>query len=203
MNHWLLYTLLTLLAFAAIAAIAAGVWLLLRPGGAERLTDERSLYELIRWSRRPYRVERFIYRHHRLSGGLLMAGALILLVGLWSANPHSNRIRLAFTEVNALSAEMLTLLQTTGLTLTVGALFAFVVGAIIFHRPSLLKGLEGWANQPVTLRMVIDGLRRLRHAPNHWTLNHPRVIALLLLGAGLYLLTLILGEFPAIFQGNR
>ena len=202
MNHWLFYPLLTALGVAAVAAILAGLWLLARPGGAHHLTDDQSLYELIRWSRRPYRVERFIYRHHRLFGGLMMAGTLLLLWGLWIASPHTNLYRLAFTHGDFLSTELLMALQTTGLVLSVGALFAFIVGAVIFARPSLLKGIESWANQPVTLRMIVEALRRLRHTPNHWTVNHPRVIALLLLGAGIYLLILIFTSFPAILTAN-
>ena len=202
MDQTLLYPLLAVLALGAVAAVIAGVWLLLRPREAHRLTDEQSLYELIRWSRRPYRVERYIYRHHRLAGGLMMGGALILLLGLWAPTPYPNLYQLAFTQENAFSTHLLLALQSTGLILTVGALFAFAVGALIGLRPSLLKGFESWANQPVTLRMIVEGLRRLRHAPNHWTANHPRIIALLLLGIGIYLIILIFGAFPAIFPPN-
>ncbi|GAB6042857.1 hypothetical protein [Endothiovibrio diazotrophicus] len=194
MEHALLYPLTIVLALAALAAIAAGIWLLLRPDDAHRLTDDRSLYQLIRWTRRPYQVERYVYRHHRFSGALLIAGASLLLFGLWGPTDTHETYLFAFTHEQTLSTALVLALQTTGIVLTTGALFAFVVGVAIFHRPSLLKGFESWANQPVTLRLLLDALRTLRHAPNRWTSGHPRIIALLLLAIGVYLLALILHD---------
>jgi len=136
------------LIFAVVGAASAiaGIGLLLMAAGQPVTPDvrrgwllKRNLGEVLE---RPRRVERFIYRHHRLFGGAVVAGALTLLVligidygrmvatSVWRSAPGA---QLALVAVYAL------------------VVFALIIGIYIAVRPSALKGFESLANRWIQL----------------------------------------------------
>jgi hypothetical protein len=183
--------LILALTLAAMSAIAAGLWLLIFPDRSRALTSKQSLYHWFRWGKRPYRVERYIYRHHRIFGSSVTLGALFILYWLWSGGRRS-LFQLTFNDQGRFATDLLLAVQSTAIILTVSALFALAIGILIFIRPSILRGFEEWANQPVSLRATISWIR---NAPARWATGHPRLTAAILLAAGLYLLLLII--YPA------
>lgn len=113
---------------------------------------------------RPRRIERFIYRHHRLCGSAIVAGALVLLALLGAG------------QARLLSTVWLGGYGGRAAMLLVWALAAavLVIGIIVLVRPSALKGIEALANRWIQLFPA--------------TVLTPRQIGVLLLAAGLFCL---------------
>jgi cell division protein FtsW (lipid II flippase) len=113
--------------FAIIGAASAiaGIGLLLKS----------SLLEVFERQRR---VERFIYRHHRLFGAAIAAAALLLLV-LIGMYHH----RTAETSVWRFAPGV----QAAMIAAYALAVFALIVGIYVGIRPSALKRVEALANR--------------------------------------------------------
>ena len=90
---------------------------------------------------RPWRVERMVYRHHRLVGSAIILGALVLLGVLGIKHTHLSGAGL-LKGSGARAAEFL---------VWVTALMALVVGLVVWVRPSALKRVEALANRSIQL----------------------------------------------------
>lgn len=131
--------------------LAAG-GVLLMAGGTLLLADRRTWQGL----NRIWRIERFVYRHHRLFGGAIVAGALAHLFLLVLQRNH------LFGIVLEHSTAGLRLIRLIELTEWGAAVFALVVGLFVLVRPSLLKGFEAAAN-----RWIEPLPRRMSRHPAH------------------------------------
>jgi len=119
-------------------------------------------------------IERPLYRHHRVFGAAVIAGALAWFATLWAL-----RDRLP------VPGEFAGTMTLAGCTL---AAFALCIGVFLVIRPSALKGLEAAANR--WIEPFPSGGRR--DAPTGYyefirrvVLRAPRFTGLLLLTAGL------------------
>jgi hypothetical protein len=93
----------------------------------------------------PRDIKRPLYRAHRLAGLLLFAGALFTLDQLVF---HSTAG--AFAHLLAETghpAMRIIVAEALHLFLIVGNALALVFGAVVIVRPSLLKGIERWADR--------------------------------------------------------
>lgn len=130
------------LALTGILLAVAGTGLLL---DAVRLSDEqdkpsggglnRGALDALE---RPRRIERFVYRHHRLFGSAIVAGSLMLLALLGA---YQRRL-----------PETLAWRGWHGTQLPLAAawallVFALIIGCFILARPSALKRFESLANR--------------------------------------------------------
>lgn len=131
------------------------------------------------------------YRHHRGVGSAIVVGASYVLY------------RMAFGAVGELTPAMVDLperllfwqwLYDSGITfLVIGSLFAVWVGAVIFFRPSQLKGIEARANRWLSTR------QGLRHTDQSYTgleavmLRYRWLTGLSLMTGALYTWWLLLG----------
>jgi hypothetical protein len=90
-------------------------------------------------------VKRVIYRGHRIAGILLFAGALFTLDRLWFHYEPEVVARLfegwGSADLHIIFAEAIHLF------LLLGNALALVVAFLVIFRPSLLKGLEHWADR--------------------------------------------------------
>jgi hypothetical protein len=102
------------------------------------LLQDRKLWEVLE---RPQRVERFIYRHHRLFGGIIVAGAMVMLAFLVGGHGLAGTVAW-----RASSASQMALMAVWAL-----AAFALIIGIFIGIRPSALKGFEAIANRWIQL----------------------------------------------------
>lgn len=131
-----------LLALGAAAALLIGLGLLLAPARALtflHLDDAQGAAWF--W-------ERYFYRRHRVFGGLIVLGALYVVVRLLTlGSPGNVATALGFATANGVGV---ILIQTGWALLLLGSLLALPFGAIVFVRPSLLKGIERQANRPLT-----------------------------------------------------
>lgn len=129
------------LAIAGAALVIAGLRLSLpfaRTGRPDTLRDFPLRRKLGEVCSRPWRVERFIYRHHRPFGGAIIAGALTLLYLLYAGH-----IQLA-----GIPAERLGMgLRTANLVSWAMAVAVLLIGFAMLIRPSLLKGIEALSNR--------------------------------------------------------
>ena len=97
----------------------------------------------------PRDVKRAVYRVHRLAGILLFAGALFALDRLWSTY-ESVLARVALGWGNA--DLRVILVESLWLFLLLGNALALAASLVVVFRPSLLKGVERWADRFYGLR---------------------------------------------------
>ena len=185
----LLETAHRLLLVAAGVAACAGLWLLAAPRSFLKANawlgrwypTQRALEPL----ERPIAVERRLYRHHRLAGALIVAGAAF---ALWRLALHYEEARLVTALAPRLPAPLAGALLT-GWTafLALGNLAALAVGLALLARPSALKDLESWANRWVPAGRALGFLDVPRDGPDRLVARHPRLTGALLLVAALWL----------------
>ncbi len=116
-------------------------------------------------------TERAFYRHHRLSGILLVLGAGFVMYQFALGINYS-----------ALFGSAL------GFIAVVFSAVAFCIGVVVFFRPSLLKRLEQRAN---TWFAADDSLKRLDEqvaAPDRLFVRNPRLVGLLVVLGSLYVM---------------
>ncbi|MEO5364966.1 MAG: hypothetical protein H7831_01125 [Magnetococcus sp. WYHC-3] len=170
---------------AGLVGLFAGLWLLVMPGAAQ--WGGRSLLEPLRevgsHLRRPWRVERYVYRHHRWFGSLILGASLFVLSALIPSlvqyydhpvmSRHDHDVLLQLWMWESLSVLFLLL-----------CLLTLLAGVVILLRPSLLKPLERWANLPLSPEDVGKLVTGARHHLLRWVLHRPRVLGLLLFLSG-------------------
>ncbi len=163
-----------LLLVTGMLLLGAGIVLLLRPGVIERmnLPLAQALPGLLTW----IRVERFYYRHHRITGPVTLAGGILLcLVAYLLAGMDARGIPEMYLDA----------------AVTVFFIFGTAIallGVMVTLRPSTLKSLEAWANQPVTRDTLLTPWRGLRSLLSTLTLTRPRLTGAIIFLAGLALL---------------
>lgn len=126
-----------LLALGGLLSIVAGYRILVN--GFPLLRQLASILD------RSWRIERLIYRHHRLVGGAIFSGALtfLTLLGLLHNRVLSN-------EFSGPPGHAL-LVQLVVAAAWGFAVLALLIGLFVIIRPSVLKGLESLANRHIEL----------------------------------------------------
>ncbi len=128
------------------------------------------------------RIERYYYRHHRISGLVTLAGGMLLVC-------LSLVITGNFSPLDEKSLEAV--LRDAGAVLfLVSGLIIIVTGMVVFFRPSLLKPLESWANQPVTRKNFYAFCAASAGWIRNVVVSHPRWTGLLAALTGLGLIRL-------------
>lgn len=132
-------------ALSGAATVIAGIGFLLAaarpPDKSDTLRGRLLNGRLQEVLERPRFVERFIYRHHRLFGSAIVAGALALLVVL-----GAGQSRLLGTVSLGGSGGGAAMLLVWALAVAV-----LVIGIVVLVRPSALKGVEALANRWIQL----------------------------------------------------
>lgn len=167
-----------------LAAAAVGLILMLSPRGyrelARRVESEVSTRRALRPLETPIHVERWFYRHHRITGGLLLAaGLLYFLVVVFRQDAAAVLEVLPGTDLPWVALFWL-------LTLAHGC--AAVLGLVILIRPSALKPLEAAANRWISTRRLGRPLEERHHAPDRWAMAHPRAAGMILILGGVFLM---------------
>lgn len=152
----LILLLLIPLLVLALGLSLVGGGLLLRP---PRPGQAGAGQAPLRWLDRQWRIERGIYRHHRLAGLLVIAAALLFFFKTW---PVGLLAPPQITEGWLLAWWLL----------AIGNLFNLLVGVVLLLRPSHLRPLEAASNRWITIDP--DTIAR-------WLLDHPRLRGALIL----------------------
>lgn len=128
--------MVTLLVVALVLALAllAGSLALLVTAGDSKIGHHSGLRQSLHELDRQWRIERWVYRHHRVFGLLVV---MIALTCIWQLSHLQFFAASAATEPWALLAWLLAGGQVVNL----------IIGILIITRPSLLKPLEDLSNR--------------------------------------------------------
>jgi hypothetical protein len=181
------------LLIGASLGVVAGLVLLLDRERAFRISAWMNRWVSTRAALRPleaeHSIKRPLYRRHRLFGILICAGAAYSIMVLGSARGAASvsRTLLLFgpQRITDWIAESLTLF------LLIGNAAALVFGVFFFVRPSLLKGLETWADRQISTRQTSRPLEIQRFPLDNLVRSHPRSAGVLILAGSTFVLASI------------
>ena len=183
-------TLLTAIVLGALLGLAVGVLLLLDTARVlrwnERLSRWISTREAVQRFDRPRDIKRFVYRAHRVIGVLVVAGSLYCLDVLTFGFAPGALAR-AFRDLGSVSLLEVTF-ESTRLFLLVGNVGALAAGIVLCFRPSLLKGIELWADRTYAARERSAALDQMRFQPDLWVSRHPQLTGALVLAGSAFIL---------------
>ena len=131
-------------------------------------------------------TERAFYRHHRVSGVLLVLGAGFVIYQFAVGINYSALFGRAMIMGSHAAAAWLA--RALGFIAIVFSAVAFCLGAVVFFRPSLLKRLEQRANTWFATDDSLKSLDEQFNAPERLFLRNPRLVGLLVALASLYVI---------------
>jgi len=182
--------LLTAIVLGALLGLAVGVLLLLDTARVlrwnERLSRWISTREAAQRFDRPRDIKRFVYRAHRVVGVLVVAGSLYCLDVLTFGFAPGALAR-AFRDLGGLGVLEVTF-ESMRLFLLVGNVAALGAGIVLCFRPSLLKGIELWADRTYAAREPSAALDQMRFQPDLWVSRHPQLAGALVLAGSAFIL---------------
>lgn len=192
-------TLFVFFLVGAVLGLALGVTLLFDSARAlrwnERLSRWISTREAAQRFDRPRDIKRFVYRMHRVIGVLVVAGSLYCLDVLTFGFAPGALAR-AFRDLGSQSLLELTF-ESVRLFLLIGNVAALGAGVVLCFRPSLLKGVELWADRVYGARGDAPALDEMRLQVDQWVGRNPRLAGALVL-AGSAFIVFSLGIRPLL-----
>ncbi|MCL4471562.1 MAG: hypothetical protein M1547_10705 [Gammaproteobacteria bacterium] len=185
-----LQSFLALLLGGAVLALVLGIWMFFQPERVFLVNRFFSQWLSSRKLTRPlsqpvYHIERRVYRHHRVFGAALLAGAGYILYSLWFRYDKAAVLNI-FREYNP--KQVAWLLDSAVFLLNLTSIAALLVALCLIVRPSLLRGIEAWANRWFTTRHMEKPLEVMHMKQDEAAGRNPRVTALLLVLGSLYVL---------------
>jgi hypothetical protein len=183
-------TVLIFLVVGAAFAFIAGLMLLFNSKRAFAIGDRLDRWVSTRAAMRPldrhHNISRPMYRMHRLSGALICAGSLYALAILGTPEGAAAIGK----SLSGLGSKYFAAWVSDSLriALLLGNACAFVFGVIFIVRPSLLKGLEAWADRSISGRKATKPLEDSHHPADRFTREHPRLVGALVVLGSLYVL---------------
>jgi hypothetical protein len=180
--------LFVLLLAGADLGLVIGVMLLVDSARVMRWNEVLNTWVSTRKAMRvldqPVEVKRVVYRWHRLVGVLLLAGAFFTLDALVFGFTTTALVRTF--RGTASSAVLGVAFETLRIFLIVGNVAGLLAAVVLIFRPSLLKGLEGWADRYYSYsgRESGEKLDLMRFHPDEFVRARPKVVgALVVLGS--------------------
>lgn len=192
-NQMLLHALILFLTAGSLAGLLAGVTLIMRPswmlhaaGRANLWVDTRQINRLLEHA---VKIDRWFYRNHRMSGILLLAGA-VFLIYFFTVRFDKHGTLAGLSRIFLLTP-MVTgvLLDVLVLSILFGTAFATIVSLFMLSRPSMLREFEQGANQWLSLRRSIKPLEKKRRGMDDFVFRNVQLSGVLLLLGSLYALT--------------
>lgn len=198
----LVQSLISFLLLGSVAGFAAGLALLLRPEWLIKASTFSNRWvstrQMGRSLEQPINVDRWFYRYSRISGVLLMAGAVYIIFSLTVRIARTDLIA-ALIRVRWLQAAWVEpAVDTLVLLLIAGSMLALIVGLFLMFRPSLLRDLEQGANQRVSLRQTLKPVEIQRGNVDQLVFSNVRWAGVALLGGSLYAFVVLLSWWMRI-----
>jgi len=154
-----------------------------------RLNRWYSARKTVRSLERPIDIKRPLYRWHRVVGAVVFAASLYTLDMLLFGFQTSTLVRALRGAGNP--AIVALVVEGTKIFLIAGNVAALLAAAVLIFRPSLLKGLEVWADRYYSPRVSTRSLDVMRYQPDDFVRGRPRLVGgLLVLGSVYVLVTL-------------
>jgi hypothetical protein len=199
--RWLVDGLMVALGLGLVLALAAALLLLWRPRSLlvlnERLSRWVDTETAFRALERPRQWERFFYRHHRVLGVLVTAGAAYVL-GVW-ALVYERTAAIALLDRRWLADGLDWVVPALETILVVLHVAILAIGLIVLFRPSLLKDFERVANR--WHRAPLETLERPVYPLDRGIAVYPRLSGLLLLLAAAWSLAMLAPFLRQAFGG--
>jgi hypothetical protein len=130
-------------------------------------------------------IKRVVYRWHRVMGILLLAGAVFTLDALVFGFTSAALVR-TFRDLGN-TAALGVVFDAARIFLIVGNVAALVAAAVLIFRPSLLKGLEAWADRSYSTERT-EALDAMRYQPDEFVRSRPKLVGALITLGSLYVL---------------
>ena len=130
-------------------------------------------------------IKRVVYRWHRVMGILLLAGAVFTLDQLVFGFTSAALVRTFRDLGNA--AALGVVFEAARIFLIVGNVAALVAAAVLIFRPSLLKGVESWADRSYSTERT-EALDAMRYQPDEFVRSRPKLVGALITLGSLYVL---------------
>lgn len=130
-------------------------------------------------------IKRVVYRWHRVMGILLLAGAVFTLDALVFGFTSAALAR-TFRDLGN-TAALGVVFEAARIFLIVGNVAALVAAAVLIFRPSLLKGVEAWADRSYSTERT-EALDAMRYQPDEFVRSRPKLVGALITLGSLYVL---------------
>jgi hypothetical protein len=181
--------LYVLLLVGAALGLLVGIFLILDSARVFRwnasLNRWFSTEEAARVFDKPRDVKRFIYRRHRVAGVFVVAGALyamdVLLFRVQTGAVLRALNGVAHPDGLRLIADSLRIF------LIAGNAVALLAGLVLCFRPSMLKGVEIWADKQYAVQSG-KSLDQMNFVADEFVLRHPRLVGALVAAGSLFVL---------------
>lgn len=184
--------LLLLMVAGSVAGLLAGTTLVMCPSwllhASKRANRWISTRQIDRMLEQVIKVDRWFYRHHQVSGTLLLAGAVFLI---YFFTARFDKLGIIVGLSKALMASPLftgVLLDAMVLIILLGAVFALIVSLFLLSRPSMLRRFEQGANKRVSLSRALKPLSIARFGVDEYVFQNVQLAGALLLLGSLYIL---------------
>lgn len=193
---------LIFLALGTFLALLYGLALIFRLSWSLELNEKLNRWISTRQAMRPMELSRDIhrplYRKHRSVGLLVTAGAAVVLYVLLTRY-HPAPIIAYFSRYMRPGVASWLLDWFRGFVLVTNV-FALLIGLALFLRPSLLKGLEAWANRSYSGRGLSKFLDVMHLGVDRAVTGYPRLFGTAIVIGSLY----ALGSFAMLLVvGSR
>ena len=188
----LLRSLVLFLLVGSVAGLLAGVALILRPEWLRHLGKFTNRWvstrHLNKGLERPINVDMWFYRYSKLSGTLMMAGAIFIIYFFITSFDKLGTVASLFKNSRFPPALLGGLLDGLVLVILVGGVLALIVGLFLIFRPSLLRGFEQRANHTASLRRALKPLEIPRSNVDEYVFRHVQLVGVLLVLGSVYTL---------------
>lgn len=191
-NTLLSNALLLLLMVGSVAGLFTGVALIMHPTWllhANRRTNRWiATRQIDRMLEQAIKMDRWFYRHHRISGFLLLAGA-VFLIYFFTVRFDRLATLAGLSRIFLLTPTITgVLLDALVLSILLGSAFTSIISLFLMSRPSMLRGFEQGANQWLSLRRAIKPLELTRPGMDDYVFRNVQLVGALLLLGSLYTL---------------
>ncbi len=178
----------------ALVALIIGVWMVVHANSLFNLNNYLNRWystrQMSRPLTKPIQAEPFIYKYHKSIGAFILIGSGYVFYQLAIRSEISTVQRLLLgPEYQTHSLNWV--VSAVLLALMIGSIATFIVGAYLFIRPSLLKGVEAWGNRWMTMRKSTKFLDIMREGPEPFIVNHPRAVGGIIVAGSLYILAML------------
>lgn len=192
----LLRSLILFLLLGSFVGLLAGTALILRPEWLQRISKFSNRWVSTRQMGRPLEqkvnIDHWFYKYGHVSGVLLLAGAIYILVMMTTQIVRSDllitlgKMHLIHSSVLGLFLDALVLLFMTG------AVLSLVVSLFLLFRPSMLRDLEVGVNRNVSMRQTLKPMEIPRSNMDQLVFGNVRIAGAVLLCGSLYTFVVML-----------
>ena len=161
---------------AGLIAFICGIVLIICPKASRRMN--LPLSQAFPLLNKYFRLERYYYRYHRVTGLVTALGGFLLIFAA-SILVGNELILFSKAKTSFILKDLLVFIFfLVGASLT-------IFGLLVIIRPSVLKGFESWANQPVTKEKIVGLIKTLRNSLGLFSIQQPIIIGVLSIMSGL------------------